>query len=73
MSSNFWKFASILEKEFHVAYDRDREEIDCPECGEIIAGNDWEFEDYTSYDSEGYIVYTCPICGCVLVCRPVEV
>ena len=25
MSSNFWRFASTLEKEFHVPYDRDRE------------------------------------------------
>ena len=43
MGSNFWRFASTLEKEFHVLYDRDREEIDCPECGEIIAGSEWDF------------------------------
>ena len=72
MGSNFWRFASTLEKEFHVLYDRDREEIDCPECGEIIAGSEWDFHDYTSYDDEGYVVYTCPICGQVLTCKPVE-
>ena len=63
MSSNFWKFASTLEKEFHVPYDRDSEVVACPECDEFIEGDKWKFEDYTSYDSEGYIVYTCPICG----------
>lgn len=73
MSLNFWKFASTLEKEFHVPYDRDSEVVACPECDGFIDGHDWEFEDYTSYDSEGYVVYTCPLCGCVLVCRPVEV
>ena len=30
MSSNFWRFASTLEKEFHVPYDRDREVVLCP-------------------------------------------
>jgi len=73
MSSNFWKFASTLEKEFSVPYDRDSEVVACPECHEFIEGNKWKFEDFTSYDPDGYVVYTCPLCGCVLTCRPIEV
>ena len=73
MSSNFWKFAATLERDFNVPYDRDREIVLCPECHGDIYGEKWEFHDFTSYDDEGYVVYTCPICGQVLTCRPVEV
>lgn len=74
MSSNFWKFAATLERDFNVPYDRDREVVRCPECGKDIRGEQWEFHDFTSYDNdEEYVIYTCPICKQVLTCRPVEV
>lgn len=64
--SHFWRFASTLEKGFHVAYDRDREEVDCPECGEIIVNSEWDIKDYTSTTPDGYLVYRCPLCGEIL-------
>lgn len=73
MSSNFWRFASTLEKEFHVHYDRDNEEVECPECGGYIRGAKWKFEDYTSCTEDGYVVYSCPQCKRVLTCRAIEV
>ena len=73
MSLNFWRFASTLEKDFGVPYDRDSEVVACPECHEFIENEKFEFTDYASCDENGYIVYTCPICGCVLTCRPIEV
>ena len=52
MSSNFWKFAATLERDFNVPYDRDREVVRCPECGRDICGEQWEFHDFTSYDND---------------------
>lgn len=72
MGSNFWRFASTLEKEFHVPYDRDREVVLCPECRRTIVGEKFDFKDYTSYTEDGYVVYSCPYCKRVLVCRAVE-
>lgn len=72
MSSNFWRFASTLEKEFHVPYDRDREVVLCPECKAMIAKSEVDFEDYTSYTEDNYVVYSCPYCGRTLMCRAVE-
>ena len=72
MSSNFWRFASTLEKEFHVPYDRDREIVLCPECRSMIVKSEVNFEDYTSYTEDNYVVYSCPHCKRVLVCRAVE-
>jgi RNase P subunit RPR2 len=72
MSSNFWRFASTLEKEFHVPYDRDKETILCPECQRLIRGVEQNFKDYTSRTEDDYIVYSCPYCGRVLTCRAVE-
>ena len=71
MSSNFWRFASTLEKEFHVPYDRDREVVLCPEC-KMIAKSEVDFEDYTSYTEDNYVVYSCPYCQKTLTCRAVE-
>lgn len=73
MGSNFWRFASTLEKEFHVPYDRDREVVLCPECKSMLVSSELDFKDYTSYTEDGYVVYTCPLCGCVLTVRAVEV
>ena len=72
MGSNFWRFASTLEKEFHVPYDRDKEVVLCPECKRLLVGSELQFEDYTSYTEDGYVVYGCPYCKCVLTCRAVE-
>ena len=72
MSSNFWRFASTLEKEFHVPYDRDREIVLCPECSVPIVKAEVNFEDYTSCTEDDYVVYNCPHCGKTLVCRAVE-
>ena len=72
MSSNFWRFASTLEKEFHVPYDRDREVVLCPECSSFVAKNEVDFKDYTSCTEDGYIVYSCPYCQRVLTCIPIE-
>lgn len=72
MGSNFWRFASTLEKEFKVPYDRDKEVVLCPECKAMIAKSKVDFEDYTSYTEDNYVVYSCPYCGCTLVCRAVE-
>ena len=72
MSSNFWRFASTLEKEFGVPYDRDREVVLCPECRRTIVGEKFDFKDYTSYTEDGYVVYSCPYCKCALTCRAVE-
>ena len=72
MSSNFWRFASTLEKEFHVPYDRDREVVLCPECGVMLVGSELDFKDYISYTEDGYVVYSCPYCAQTLMCRAVE-
>jgi predicted RNA-binding Zn-ribbon protein involved in translation (DUF1610 family) len=72
MSSNFWRFASTLEKEFQVPYDRDREIVLCPECRWMIVKSEVNFEDYTSYTEDNYVVYSCPHCGKTLTCRAVE-
>lgn len=72
MKTHFWRFAAILEEEFGVFYDRDKEAVICPECKEAIRSDDWIFEDYTSCTEEGYVVYKCPICGKILTCRPIE-
>jgi RNase P subunit RPR2 len=72
MSSNFWRFASTLEKEFKVPYDRTLERVLCPECRRIIVGEKFDFKDYTSYTEDGYVVYSCPYCKRVLTCRAVE-
>ena len=72
MSSNFWRFASTLEKEFHVPYDRDKEVVLCPECKAKIAKSEVDFKDYTSRTEEDYVVYSCPYCKRVLTCRAVE-
>jgi hypothetical protein len=66
MSSNFWRFASTLEKEFHVPYDRDKEIVLCPECKAIIAKSEVDFKDYTSRTDEDYVLYSCPYCKRVL-------
>jgi len=75
MSCNFWKFASVLEKDFGdlgVSYDRYYESVNCPECEEILYSCDWEISDYAFTTSDGYIVYRCPVCGKVLTVRPIE-
>ena len=72
MSTNFWKFASILEKEFKVPYNRDKETVLCPECGIIISKNEVDFKDYTSRTEDNYVVYSCPYCKKVLTCRAIE-
>lgn len=72
MGSNFWRFASTLEKEFKVPYDRDREVVLCPECHKSIRGENFELKDYTSYTEDDYVIYNCPYCKRVLVCRAVE-
>ena len=72
MGSNFWRFASTLEKEFHVPYDRDKEVVLCPECKVPIVGHEVDFKDYTSRADEDYVVYSCPYCKKVLTCRAVE-
>ena len=75
MSSNFWRFASTLEKEFHVPYDRDREVVLCPECKAMISKSEVDFEDYTScvsYPEGNYVIYSCPYCNRTLTCRAVE-
>jgi predicted RNA-binding Zn-ribbon protein involved in translation (DUF1610 family) len=61
-----------LEKEFGVPYDRDREIVLCPECRFMIVKSEVNFEDYTSYTEDGYVVYNCPHCGKTLTCRAVE-
>ena len=66
MGRNFWKFASILEKDFGVVYDREEEFVTCPECEEPLYGCDWDLKDYASTTSDGYLVYRCPVCGEVL-------
>ena len=40
MSHNFWRFASTLEKGFHVPYNRDIEAVTCPECKAIISNSE---------------------------------
>lgn len=72
MSSNFWRFASTLEKEFHVPDDRDREIVLCPECRSMIVKSEVNFEDYTSCTEDDYVVYNCPHCRKTLTCRAVE-
>ena len=72
MSSNFWRFASTLEKEFHVPYDRDREIVLCPECSVPIVKAEVNFEDYTSCTEDNYVIYSRPYCGRTLTCRAVE-
>ena len=72
MGRNFWKFASVLEKDFGVFYDRDEESVDCPECGEPLYSCDWDISDYASTTADGYIIYRCPVCGEVLTVRPIE-
>ena len=72
MRTHFWRFAAILEEQFGVFYDRERETVVCPECGGIIASDEWVFEDYTTRAEEDYVVYKCPICGKCLTCRPIE-
>ena len=66
MSHNFWRFASTLEKGFHVPYDRDIEAVICPECKAKIVSTDWDIRDYCSSTSDGYLIYSCPICHEVL-------
>lgn len=66
MASNFWRFASTLEKEFGCFYDRDEEFVICPECDEPLYSCDWDIPDYASTTSDGYLVYKCPICGNIL-------
>ena len=70
MSSNFWKFASTLEKEFHVPYDRDSEVVACPECGGIIAAAEVEFDSYIEGIDEGNMVFKCPLCQKILTSVP---
>lgn len=72
MGSHFWRFASTLEKGFHVSYDRDNEVVLCPECKSKIINSEWDLKDYTSVTEDGYLVYTCPICGRELACREIE-
>ena len=64
--SHFWRFASTLEKGFHVPYDRDKEIVVCPECNGLIVNSHWDIKDYTSTTTDGYLVYRCPLCGEVL-------
>jgi len=66
MNCNFWKFASTLERGFHVPYDRDKEVVTCPECKSRILSKEYDIPDYSYTTSDGYIVYRCPICGEVL-------
>ncbi len=66
MASNFWRFASILEKEFGVYYDREEAFVICPECDESLYNCDWDIPDYASTTFDGYLVYRCPICGNIL-------
>ena len=71
MGKNFWKFASILEKDFGVSYDRDKEVVFCPECKSTIS-NEWDICDYAYSTPDGYIVYRCPICGEPLTVRELD-
>lgn len=66
MGCNFWKFASTIEKGFHIPYDRDKDVILCPECESMIVGSEWDITDYAYTTSDGYLVYRCPICGAIL-------
>ena len=66
MGCTFWKFASTIEKGFHTPYDRDKDEVTCPECKSIIRGDKWDIVDYAYTTSDGYLVYRCPLCGEVL-------
>ena len=66
MGCNFWRFASTLEHDFGVFYDRDEESVNCPECDEPLYSCDWSTKDYASTTADGYLVYKCPICGEVL-------
>ena len=62
MGCTFWRFASTLEKGFHVPYDREREVVLCPECESMIVASEWDTPDYAYTTSDGYLVYKCPIC-----------
>lgn len=72
MGRNFWKFASVLEKDFNVPYDRNREVVLCPECDSMIVSSEWDICDYAYSTSDGYIVYRCPICGEPLTVRELD-
>ena len=70
MSLNFWRFASTLEKDFGVSYDRDSEVVACPECHEFIENEKFELINYTDGIDEGNLVFKCPICQKILTSVP---
>lgn len=70
MGSNFWRFASTLEKEFKVPYDRDREVVLCPECRSLISKAEIEPYSYIDTIDEGNLVFKCPYCQNILTSVP---
>ena len=66
MARQFNRFAETLEEVTGSFYDREEQFVNCSECGEPIYECDWEVEDYLTFHYDGEIVFTCPICGCVL-------
>ena len=61
MSMTFYAFATYLEDNYGVQFDRDEGFVCCPECGEPLYDCDWSVEDYCE-DIDGELHLKCPVC-----------
>ena len=61
MDMPFYAFATYLEKNYGVYFDREEGFVECPECGEPLYSCDWSVEDYT-VEIDDELCLICPVC-----------